>query len=61
MVTTILGSVLLFILFLSIIDVVKESLLFGMALTNATKYETTQPRMWMLALSIAYICTYIFA
>lgn len=53
--------VLLFALMLSIVDVIKEAILFTIALMNGTRYEMGKLRGWLLAVSISYILTYIFA
>ena len=53
--------ILLFALMLSIVDVIKEAILFTIALMNGTRYEMSELRGWLLAVSISYILTYIFA
>lgn len=53
--------ILLFSLMLSIVDVIKEAILFTIALMNGTRYEMGELRGWLLAVSISYILTYIFA
>lgn len=60
MLLQILLYVLLFALMLSIIDVVKEAILFMLAWVNGTTYEMGKLRGWLLALSLSYILTYIF-
>ena len=52
---------LLFALMLSIVDVIKEAILFTIAWMNGTRYEMGKLRGWLLAVSISYILTYIFA
>lgn len=53
--------ILLFALMLSIVDVIKEAILFVIALLNGTTYEMGKLRGWFLAVSISYILTFIFA
>lgn len=53
-------KVLVFILFLAIIDVLKESTLFGIAMNREMKFDISNNRLLILAISIAYILTIIF-
>ena len=54
-------NIILFVLFLSIVNVIKEAFLFISAVVKGVKFETTGLRQWLLAGSIAYICTIIFS
>jgi hypothetical protein len=58
---SIINSLILFVLFMSIVNVIKEVFLFTSAVVNRVKLETTSLRQWLLAGSIAYICTVIFS
>ena len=53
--------ILLFALMLSIVDAIKEAILFAIALMNGTRYEMGKLRGWLLAVSISYILTFLFA
>lgn len=61
MVLQVIGYILLFMLMLSIVNVVKELILFLVALGRNTSMNITTVRGWILGISIAYILTYIFA
>ena len=61
MVSQILSLVALFILMLSIVDTAKEFSLFLIAIIDGKSMNMTTLRGWALALSVAYILTYIFA
>lgn len=53
-------KIIVFILFMAIMNVAKEGTLFGIALRNETKFNITNNRLLFLASSIAYILTIIF-
>lgn len=61
MLLQIVSYILLFALMLSIVDVIKEAILFVIAVMNGTTYEMGKLRGWLLAVSISYILTYMFA
>ena len=46
---------------LSMVDVIKEAILFVIAVMNGTTYEMGKLRGWFLAISISYILTYMSA
>ena len=53
-------KIMMFLLFLSIVDVVKEAFAFFLAFRTERKLELTLARKILLAVSIAYIFTIIF-
>lgn len=53
-------KIIVFILFMAIMNVAKEGTLFGIALRNEAKFNITNNRLLFLASSIAYILTIIF-
>lgn len=61
MLMTFIGYLALFILMLSIINSLKEFILFIAAIRRGVKFNIDTKGGWFLALSIAYILTYIFA
>lgn len=53
-------KILVFILFMGIINVLKEGTLFGIALNREEKFDITNNRLLSLWISVAYILTIIF-
>lgn len=55
----IVEKILVFMLVMSVLDVIKECFTFVIAIYKETKMDITDKRLWMLAVSISYIFTII--
>lgn len=53
-------KIIVFILFMTVMNVIKEGTLFGIALKNEVKFNISNNRLLLLGASIAYILTIIF-
>lgn len=53
-------KIIVFMLCLAIMNLLRESALFGIAISRETKFEISNNRIMMLGASIAYILTIIF-
>lgn len=56
----ILTKLVVFLLFLSILIIIKEFGLFLAAWFGEVKFAISTKRLWLLACAISYICTIIF-
>jgi hypothetical protein len=56
----ILAKIVVFVLVLSILIVLKETMLFVMAWMENTKMDISNKRLWLLACAVSYIFTIIF-